>query len=135
MLENYKGYKEQGAVLLGVSSGSFSEGIDLPGDYLKSVIVVGLPLAKPDLETKQLIEYYDMRFGKGWDYGYVYPAMIRTIQNAGRCIRSKEDKGVIIFLDERYRLQNYFKCFPKDWQMKITRMPIALIEEFFEEKP
>lgn len=108
-----------------------SEGIDLPGDYLKAVIVVGLPLAKPNLETKQLIEYYDKRFGKGWDYGYVYPAMIKTIQNAGRCIRSKDDKGVIIFLDERYQWQNYFKCFPKDWQIKTTRMPIGLIEEFF----
>jgi DNA excision repair protein ERCC-2 len=132
MLENYKTYKDQGAVLLGVSSGSFSEGIDLPGDYLKAVIVVGLPLAKPDLETKQLIEYYDKRFGKGWDYGYVYPAMIKTIQNVGRCIRSKEDKGVRIFLDERYQWQNYNKCFPKDWQIKITRTPIELIEEFFK---
>ncbi len=109
-----------------------SEGIDLPGDYLKSVMVIGLPLAKPDLETKQLIEYYDKRFGRGWDYGYVYPAMIKTIQNAGRCIRSKEDKGVIIFLDERYQWQNYYKCFPKDWQIKITRTPISLIKEFFK---
>lgn len=135
LLENYKGYKDQGAVLLAISSGSFSQGIDLYGDYLKSVVVVGLPLAKPDLETKQLIEYYDKRFGKGWDYGYVYPAMIKTIQNAGRCIRSGEDKGVIVFLDERYTSHNYFKCFPKDWQMKITRMPISLIEDFFEKKP
>ena len=132
LLENYKSYKDDGAVLLGVSNGSFSEGIDLPGDYLKSVVIVGLPLAKPDLETKQLIDYYDMRFGKGWDYGYVFPAMIKTIQNAGRCIRSKDDKGVIVFLDERYVLQNYLKCFPKDWRIQITRLPIGLIEEFFK---
>ncbi|MBU4501878.1 MAG: ATP-dependent DNA helicase, partial [Nanoarchaeota archaeon] len=96
LLEKYKSYKDQGAVLLGVSSGSFGEGIDLPGDFLKAVVVVGLPLAKPDLETKQLIQYYDDRFGKGWDYGYVYPALLKTIQNAGRCIRSKDDKGVIV---------------------------------------
>ena len=132
MLENYKSYKEQGAVLLGCSAGSFGEGIDLYGDYLKAVIIVGLPLAKPDLETKQLIEYYDSRFGKGWDYGYVFPAMIKTIQNAGRCIRSKNDKGVIVFLDERYVWPNYSRCFPKDWQIKTTRMPISLIEEFFK---
>jgi len=132
MLENYKNYKDQGAVLLGVSSGSYGEGIDLPGDFLKAVIIVGLPLAKPDLETKQLIEYYDARFGKGWDYGYVFPALLKTIQNAGRCIRSKDDKGVIVFLDERYVWQNYSKCFPKDWHIKTTRMPINLIETFFE---
>ncbi|MBL7100956.1 MAG: ATP-dependent DNA helicase [Nanoarchaeota archaeon] len=132
MLEKYKSYKDHGAVLLGCSAGSFGEGIDLQGDYLKSVVVVGLPLGKPDLETKELIGYYDVRFGKGWDYGYVFPAMIRTIQNAGRCIRSEEDKGVIVFLDERYVWQNYSKCFPKDWQIKTTRMPIGLIEDFFK---
>jgi len=132
MLEKYKKYKADGAVLLGCSAGSFGEGIDLKGDYLKAVVVVGLPLAKPDLETKQLIEYYDKRFGKGWDYGYVFPAMIKTVQNAGRCIRSKKDKGVIVFLDERYVWQGYSKCFPKDWQIKTTRMPIKPIEEFFK---
>ncbi len=133
-IERFKDYKDQGAVILGVSSGSFGEGIDLPGDYLKGVVVVGLPLGRPNLETTQLIEYYDRRFGKGWDYGYVYPALLKTIQNAGRCIRSKDDKGVIIFLDERYQWENYKKCFPKDWHIKITRMPICIIEKFFEEQ-
>lgn len=132
-LERFKSYKDTGAVLLGCSAGSFGEGIDLPGDYLKGVIVVGLPLAKPDLETKQLIDYYDRRFSKGWDYGYVYPALLKAIQNAGRCIRSETDKGVVVFLDERYQWQSYYKCFPKDWQIKITRTPIGLIEEFFKQ--
>ena len=56
MLDKFKSYKKTGAVLLGVAAGSFSQGIDLPGDLLKAVIVVGLPLSKPDLETKELIE-------------------------------------------------------------------------------
>ncbi|MDP2909069.1 MAG: helicase C-terminal domain-containing protein, partial [Nanoarchaeota archaeon] len=132
LLEKYKTYKDQGAVLLGCSSGSFGEGIDLPGDYLKAVVIVGLPLSKPDLETKQLIDYYDQRFGKGWDYGYIYPALLKVIQNAGRCIRSEKDKGIRIFLDERYQWQNYYRCFPKDWQIKTTRTPMSMIEEFFK---
>ncbi|MEM4245215.1 MAG: helicase C-terminal domain-containing protein, partial [Candidatus Nanoarchaeia archaeon] len=133
ILEKFKSYKDSGAVLLGCSSGSFGEGIDLPGEYLRAVIVVGLPLSKPDLETKKLIEYYDKKFGKGWDYAYIYPAILKIIQNAGRCIRSRHDKGARIFVDERYTWQKYLSCFPKDWEMKTTDRPITTIEEFFRE--
>lgn len=131
VLERFKSYKDSGATLLGCSSGSFGEGIDLPGEFLKGVIVVGLPLSKPDLETKKLIEYYDKKFGKGWDYGYIFPAILKTIQNAGRCIRSRHDKGVRIFVDERYAWPRYLNCFPKDWKMVTTSMPITAIEDFF----
>jgi len=134
LIENFKKYKETGAVLLGASSGSLGEGIDLPGDFLKAVLVIGLPLSKPNLETKELIKYYQERFNRGWDYGYLYPAMIKSIQNAGRCIRTKKDRGIIIFMDERYIWPNYFKCFPKDWEIKITNYPVKQIKEFFEEK-
>ncbi|MFC1698214.1 ATP-dependent DNA helicase, partial [Nanoarchaeota archaeon] len=103
MLESFKKYEKIGAVLLGCSSGNFAEGIDLPGDLLKCVVVVGLPLQSPDLETKRLIEYYDQKFKKGWDYGYLLPAFTKSLQSAGRCIRSETDKGAIIFLDERYK--------------------------------
>ncbi|QQG38582.1 MAG: ATP-dependent DNA helicase [Candidatus Woesearchaeota archaeon] len=131
LIENFKKYKNVGAVLLGVAAGSLSEGVDLPGDFLNGVIVVGLPLAKPDLETKALINFYDDRFGKGWDYGYIYPAVLKSLQAAGRLIRSEEDKGVIAFLDERYILDNYFKCFPPDYDVKITKTPVESIKEFY----
>jgi len=131
MLERFKGYKDQGAVLLGVAGGNFAEGIDLPGDYLKGVIVVGLPLGKPDIETQELINYYDKRFSRGWDYGYIFPAIIKTLQSAGRCIRSAEDRGIIVFMDERYVWRSYMQCFPKDWKMKIEKKPYGLIKLFF----
>lgn len=131
-LENYKKYKDTGAVLMGVTSGSFGEGIDLPGDFLKSVVVVGLPLQPPDLETKELIRYYDEKFQKGWEYGYILPAVTKALQNAGRCIRDETDRGVMIFLDERYAWNNYFKCFPLDWDVKITKMYKERIKEFFD---
>ncbi|MBD3310821.1 DEAD/DEAH box helicase [Candidatus Woesearchaeota archaeon] len=133
LLHEFKQYKDQGAVLLGVASGSFGEGIDLPGDLLKAVIVVGLPLQVPDLETKELIRYYDNKFQKGWEYGYVLPAITRALQNAGRCIRSETDRGAIIFLDERYAWPNYRRCFPADWDTKVTKMYEDRIREFFAE--
>ncbi|MFT4311073.1 MAG: ATP-dependent DNA helicase [Candidatus Woesearchaeota archaeon] len=131
LLERFKAYKEVGAVLLGITSGSFAEGIDLPGDLLKCVIVVGLPLQVPDLETKALIKYYDYKFGKGWDFGYVYPAFNKTFQSAGRCIRSENDRGVIIFLDERYAWPNYSRCFPESWNMKTSKNYTNLVKDFF----
>jgi DNA excision repair protein ERCC-2 len=131
MLDRFKGYKDIGAVFLAVASGSFGEGIDLPGDLLKAVIVVGLPLSQPDLETKSLIDYFDKKFGKGWDYGYLFPAFNKTLQNAGRCIRSETDKGVIVFLDERYVWPNYRRCFPEDWEMVVSKDPMYEINEFF----
>jgi len=131
LLEEFKQYKDTGSILLAVAAGNFGEGVDLPGDYLKTVIVVGLPLEKPTLEIKKLIEYYDKKFNKGWDYGYVYPAIIKVLQNAGRCIRSETDKGVIIFLDERFAWDSYYKCFPTDQDIKISKLYEKRIEEFF----
>ncbi len=131
-LEIFGKYKDTGAVLLGVSSGNFSEGIDLPGDLLKCVIVVGLPLQKPDLETRELIKHYDELFGKGWDYGYLFPAFSKCLQGAGRCIRTSEDRGVIIFLDERFAWNQYFRCFPADYGVKIMKNYYAsMVEAFF----
>lgn len=134
LLDKLKKYGSRGAVLMGTAAGSFGEGIDLPG-VLKAVIVVGLPLDKPSLETQELIKYYDERFGKGWDYGYTLPALTKCMQNAGRCIRSENDKGAIIFLDQRYTQHTYVKCFPTDWQLKITLDYLRLIKEFFAQKP
>ncbi|MCF7798381.1 hypothetical protein K9M74_00595 [Candidatus Woesearchaeota archaeon] len=124
-----------GACLLAVVGGSFSEGIDLPGEELKGVVVVGLPLGRPDLETKALIEYYDKKFSKGWDYGYVFPAFNKIIQSAGRCIRSETDRGVIVFLDERFTWPQYYRCFPKTWKMKVSVNHYQeQIQKFFAKK-
>ena len=132
LLEEFKKYKDVGAVLLAVISGSFSEGIDLPGDFLKCVVVVGLPLSQPDLETKSLIDYYDKKFGKGWEYGYLIPAFNKSLQSAGRCIRSEKDKGVIVFMDKRYLWQNYYKYFPLDWNIKTAKADyVKIVDEFF----
>src|SRR3989338_2457453 len=84
LLNEFKAAFLKGGVLLAVIGGSFSEGIDLPDELLSGVIIVGLPLGQPDLETKELIRYYDARFGKGWDYGYVFPAFTKALQSAGR---------------------------------------------------
>lgn len=132
ILDDFKDHlKEGGAALLGVSSGSFGEGIDLPGDLLSGVVIVGLPLTRPDIQTRELINYYDKKFSRGFEYGYVFPAFIKALQNAGRCIRSETDKGVIVFLEERYAWKDYFKYFPKDYNIRVSLNPKKEILEFF----
>ncbi len=130
-IERFKQIKN--AALLGVATGSFGEGLDMPG-VLKGVVVVGLPLGRPDLGTQSLIEYYDKRFGRGWDYGYTFPAITKCLQNAGRCIRSEHDKGVIVFLDERFAWPTYLNCFPKEWEIVVDANFIPHLERFFSEK-
>ncbi len=128
LLAAFRSHKS-GAVLLGTSTGSFGEGIDMPG-VLQAVMIVGLPLNKPDIEAKLLIEYYDDKFGKGFEYGYVLPAITKCLQNAGRCIRSETDKGAIVFLDERYAWQNYYQCFPEDWEIEVEINYLSVLKEF-----
>ncbi len=123
---------ESNCVLLGISGASFSEGVDFPGRCMDAVFVVGLPLREPDLETRALIDFYEYKFGKGWDYAYIYPAMKKAMQAAGRCIRTKNDRGAMVFMDKRYTWNNYRKVFPPEVDLEKTKAPWKEIEQFFQ---
>ncbi|MCA1811078.1 MAG: ATP-dependent DNA helicase [Halobacteriales archaeon] len=102
-----------GAVLFGVLGGSFSEGVDFKDNLLSAVVVVGLPLAPPDLEVEAGIAHLESRHpGKGRAYGYTYPAMNKVLQAMGRPIRSATDKCVVLLLDERYLGPPYRQLLP-----------------------
>lgn len=131
-LKNF--FADKDAVLLAVAGGSLAEGVDFPKNVLKAAIVVGLPLQQPTLETKALVDYYQKKYGRGWDYGYLYPAIARAIQAAGRMIRSERDRGVAVFLDERYSWANYRKCFPPELAATVTAEPAKLVREFWAGK-
>lgn len=104
MLDEFKAYSNKnGAVLLGVSGGRNSEGEDYPGDFMNAVIIVGIPYHMPTPRVEAKINYYDRQFNRqGWNFAYLYPAMQRANQASGRPIRRKTDKGLIIFMDERF---------------------------------
>ena len=80
------------------------------------------------------MSYYQDKYGRGLQYGYIFPAMIKTLQNAGRCIRSQQDRGAIIFLDERYQLPMYKECFPEEYNVKVMGDYKKGIQEFFNNK-
>ncbi len=135
LLERFKGHKDTGAVMLAVTAGSFGEGVDLPGDLLKAVIIVGIPLQRPTKEVEALIAYYDKKYGRGWDYGYMVPAFNKVLQGAGRAIRTMTDRGAIIFLDERFSLPQYQRLFPPEWNVKTTLVWHKPLEAFFAGEP
>ncbi len=102
-------------IVLGVQGGVFSEGVDYPGEMLIGAIVVGPALPVFNFEREQLREYYEKKFGSGFDYAYTFPAMARTIQSAGRVIRSATDRGLIVLMDKRFLERQYMDTMPNDW--------------------
>lgn len=105
----------QPTVIFAVQGGVFSEGVDYPGNMLIGAIIVGPALPGYDLERELLREYYERKFGQGFEYAYTYPAMARVIQAAGRVIRSEEDRGVIVLMDRRFTAPAYAATMPSDW--------------------
>jgi Rad3-related DNA helicase len=95
-----------GSVLLGTQS--FWEGVDLPGDQLRCVIIAKLPFPVPDDPLIQgRSERYDDPFRE-----YQLPlAALRLRQGYGRLIRSKTDRGAVVLLDRRVILQDYGPTF------------------------
>ncbi len=102
-------------ILFAVQGGMFSEGVDYPGDMAIGAFVIGPPLPSFDLEREQMREYYQKRYNSGFDYAYAIPAMAKTIQAAGRVIRSETDRGLIVLMDSRFVQPGYSRSMPKDW--------------------
>ncbi|MBU1196985.1 ATP-dependent DNA helicase [Candidatus Micrarchaeota archaeon] len=121
--------KGQG-VLCAVAGGSLAEGVDYDRQQIKCIVVVGIPLAEMNLEQEALIAYFENQFERGWDYGYLYPAVNKALQASGRGIRSESDQCVVVFLDERYLWKNYRKCFPNGFEAIRTREPWKHVQAF-----
>lgn len=110
--------KERKHSLVGfcVMGGIFGEGIDLKEELLIGAIVVGTGLPQVGQEREILRQYFETHSGEGFDYAYRYPGMNKVLQAAGRVIRTKEDRGVIALLDERFLQWEYRRLFPREWE-------------------
>ena len=98
-----------------VLGGSFSEGIDLPGSRLIGTVIVGVGLPGISNERNIIKEHFDNTREGGYDYAYTYPGMNRVLQAAGRVIRTENDRGVVVLLDDRYATEQYRMMFPLHW--------------------
>lgn len=104
-------------ILIGfcVMGGIFSEGIDLKHDSLIGAVIVGTGIPQVGCERELLKAYFDRRGENGFDHAYRYPGMNKVLQSAGRVIRTAEDVGVIVLLDERFLETRYRQMFPREW--------------------
>lgn len=99
-----------------VLGGIFSEGVDLRGDRLNGVAVIGIGLAPRSFEKELIKTYFNEKGKNGYDYAYVYPGMNKVLQAGGRLIRSEEDHGSIQLVDDRFLSRKYLELLPDDWK-------------------
>ncbi|RYV02251.1 ATP-dependent DNA helicase DinG [Shewanella sp. OPT22] len=91
-------------------TGSFSEGLDLPGDYLTNLIVTKLPFAVPTSPVEQAhAEYIKLKGGNPFIQLTVPDASRKLIQSCGRLLRKEQDYGRVTILDRRLITKRYGK--------------------------
>lgn len=110
----------QSRVVFAVLGGLFSEGIDLTGDRLSGVIVVGVGLPQLHYENDLLRDFYEANTGDGYSFAYQFPGMNKVLQAAGRVIRTETDRGVVLLVDDRFTHVRYRKLFPPEWSHAVT---------------
>lgn len=103
---------------LAVLGGAFAEGIDLPEERLSGAVIVGVGLPQLCLERDTLKAAYEEKYGDGYAYAYRYPGMGKVLQAAGRIVRTQNDRGVLLLLDDRYGTREYAALFPALWRVQ-----------------
>jgi Rad3-related DNA helicase len=99
-----------------VLGGIFAEGIDLVGDRLNGVAIIGVGLPKITLERNVMKGHFQEQGYDGFDFAYIYPGMNKVQQAGGRLIRTEKDSGFILLIDDRYYTSKYRSLLPPEWQ-------------------
>jgi Rad3-related DNA helicase len=101
-----------------VMGGVFTESVDLPGDALIGIVVVGIGLPPRSLQRDRIAAAHADELG--FTIAYQQPAMTRVVQTAGRLIRSQNDRGVLCLVDPRYLQEGQRRFFPGHWQPEVV---------------
>ncbi len=128
--------RDKPLVGLTVMGSLLNEGIDLKGEALTGVIVIGTGLPGLSPERDILRQYYDERQGQGFEFAYVWPGFNRVTQAVGRLIRGGEDYGLALLIDDRYGRPDYRQLIPEDWQARHTgdrQACTAMIQDFWKD--
>ncbi|SMP65184.1 ATP-dependent DNA helicase [Noviherbaspirillum suwonense] len=104
-----------------VLGGAFGEGIDLPGRRLIGAFIATLGLPQINPVNEQMRERMQQTFGAGYDYTYLYPGLQKVVQAAGRVIRTRDDRGVVYLIDDRYVRGEVRRLLPEWWDVKRLR--------------
>ncbi|MDN3650664.1 helicase C-terminal domain-containing protein [Reinekea marina] len=93
---------EQGLSLFCVLGGVYSEGVDLPNAQLEQVIIVGPGLPQVNDLNNRIKMALSQRGMPGFDYTYLFPGLQKVLQAAGRAVRTENDIGDIVLIDDRF---------------------------------
>ena len=115
-LSRFSNSNQETLVGLAVMGGIFGEGIDLVGERLIGVVVVGVGIPQLGLELDLIKEYFDHQNVSGFAYAYQYPGFNRVQQATGRVIRTETDRGIIVLIDDRFTHARYRHLFPAHWR-------------------
>ncbi|UCD12512.1 MAG: ATP-dependent DNA helicase [Nitrospinaceae bacterium] len=123
--EMIRRFKETPSVIFGTNS--FWQGIDIPGDALKSVIITKLPFDVPsDPITEARLEHLRVNSIDPFSQYQIPRAIIQLKQGFGRLIRKKTDTGVVSILDTRMATRGYGRHF-------LAALPECAVVEDLEE--
>lgn len=100
-----------------VLGGAFGEGIDLPGARLIGAFIATLGLAQLNPVNEQMKLRMGAMFGAGYDYTYLYPGIQKVVQAAGRVIRTQQDQGVVMLIDDRFAEPKVRPLLPRWWSV------------------
>jgi ATP-dependent DNA helicase DinG len=96
----------EGSVIFGLAS--FAEGVDLPGDYCRHVVIAKIPFAVPDSPLEAaLVEWVEAQGRNAFMEISVPDAALRLVQASGRLLRTEEDSGRITLMDRRILTRRY----------------------------
>jgi len=115
-LNKFEDQPERTSIAFGVLGGIFSEGVDLVGERLIGVIIIGVGLPQLSLEVNLIMEYFNQKNNKGYEYAYMFPGMNKVLQGAGRVIRTETDRGIVCLVDDRFTSYGYQALFPPEWK-------------------
>ncbi|MCR9107037.1 MAG: ATP-dependent DNA helicase [Gammaproteobacteria bacterium] len=99
-----------------ILGGALGEGIDLPGDQLSSVVVVGVGMPAVNADTRELQRWYESSGKPGFEYTFLYPGMQKIAQALGRVVRNIDDHGHALLIDTRYQEAGYRNLLPPWWE-------------------
>ncbi|MGO5434756.1 ATP-dependent DNA helicase [Enterococcus cecorum] len=119
-LANFQAQNEQVVLGFCVLGGVFSEGIDLKKNRLIGSIIVSVGLPQISKEQGELKKYFDEKNQQGFYYIYQLPGFNKIMQAAGRVIRTEEDRGVILLIDQRFGRKDYMQLYPAHWSKGVV---------------
>ncbi len=114
-IENFKNSEDR-KIGFAVLGGVFSEGVDYIGKMLENVVIVGIGLPTFNSEHKYKTSFFEEKFSKGYKYASLYVGLGKVLQAIGRVIRTEEDKGSVLLIDERYSTNEVKSLIFSYWQ-------------------